>query len=106
MRYDGTMKKLESERPAKTIHLRADASQTIEVLIASGAYHSAEEVVYAGLNALQEQTEALDHWLATEVAPVYDAMQADPDRARTAAQVAERLQDNHAARQRREVRGL
>lgn len=29
----------------------------------------------------QECNEAVEHWLHEEVAPAYDAMQADPDRA-------------------------
>ena len=39
---------------------------------------SASEVVRAGLRALQERDAAVERWLREEVAPVCDAMQAEP----------------------------
>jgi antitoxin ParD1/3/4 len=55
----------------------------IEAQVASGSYASASDVVRAGLQALQERDAAEERWLKEEVAPVYDAMQADPGRAQT-----------------------
>ena len=82
----------------RTISLPAEQSQYIDSLVASGGYASASEVVRAGLRALQERDAAVDRWLRDEVVPVYDAMQVDPGRGRSSDQVADRLQEHHAAR--------
>ena len=65
----------------RTVSLRQENAAYIDDLVASGAYASASEVVRAGLRALEERDAAVSRWLQDEVAPVYDAMQADPDRA-------------------------
>ncbi len=44
------------------------------------AYTSSSEVIRAGLRALQERDAAVERWLRDEVAPVHDAMNANPDR--------------------------
>lgn len=74
----------------------------MDQLVASGGYASASEVVRAGLRALQERDAAVERWLREEVAPVYDAMQADPGRALAADRVGQALQAHHAARLRKE----
>jgi len=53
----------------------------IEAKVKGGDYASASEVVRAGLPALRERDEAVERWLREEVAPVHDAMKADPSRA-------------------------
>ena len=63
-----------------------------------GTYASASEVVRAGLRALQERDAAVERWLRDEVAPTYDAMQADPGRGLSADQVTAALAAHHAAR--------
>ena len=55
-------------------------------------------MVRAGLRALRERDAAVERWLHAEVAPVYDAMHADPGRAIPADQVGAALQAHHAAR--------
>ena len=65
----------------------------IDNLVESGAYATASEVVRAGIRALQEREAAVAHWLLEDVAPVYDAMKADPSRAIPAAQVFDALRD-------------
>ena len=55
-------------------------------------------MVRAGLRALRERDAAVERWLHDEVAPVYDAMQADPGRALPADQVGAALLAHHAAR--------
>jgi antitoxin ParD1/3/4 len=56
-------------------------AESIDAKVASGAYASARDVARAGLLALQERDAAMERWLVDEVAPVYDAMKADPSRA-------------------------
>ena len=56
-------------------------------MVAEGRYASASEVVQAGLEALQGFGVGIEHWLRTEVAPVCDAMRADPSRGIPAEQV-------------------
>lgn len=65
----------------RTVSLPQRHAAYIDELVASGAYASASEVVRAGIRALEERDAAVSRWLRDEVAPVYDAMQADPDRA-------------------------
>jgi antitoxin ParD1/3/4 len=67
----------------------------MDELVAAGGYASASEVVRAGL---RERDAAVERWLRDEVAPVHDAMQADPGRALAADQVGTALQAHHADR--------
>jgi antitoxin ParD1/3/4 len=82
----------------RTISLPADQARYMDELVAAGGYASASEVVRAGLRALRERDAAVERWLRDEVAPVYDAMQANPGRALDADQVGTALQAHHAAR--------
>jgi antitoxin ParD1/3/4 len=65
----------------RNVSLPLEHAAYIDELVASGAYASGSEVVRAGLRALKERNAAVSCWLRDEVAPVYDAMQADRDRA-------------------------
>ena len=85
----------------RTVSLTADQARTIDQLVAAGGYASASEVVRAGLRALQERDAAIERWLHTEVAPVADAMQANPTRALSADQVAAALATHHATSRRK-----
>lgn len=87
-----------SSSDKRTISLPAEQASYIDALVASGAYATASEVVRAGLRALQERDAAVERWLREEVAPVYDAMQAEPGRAIPADQVFAELRARHAAR--------
>jgi antitoxin ParD1/3/4 len=82
----------------RTISLPHEQAVYIDSMVASGGYASASEVIRAGLRALQERDAAVKEWLFAEVVPVYDAMQADPGRGKSADQVAERLRAHHAQR--------
>jgi antitoxin ParD1/3/4 len=62
----------------RTITLPADQARYLDSLVASGRYASESDVISAGLRALQEREAGIERWLREEVAPVYDAMQADP----------------------------
>ncbi len=82
----------------RTISLPTEHTAYIDSLVASGSYASASEVVRAGLRALQERDAAVERWLQEEVAPVYDAMEANPERARTAENVFAGIRARHASR--------
>jgi antitoxin ParD1/3/4 len=82
----------------RTISLPAEQASYIDGLVAQGTYASASEVIRAGLRALQERDAAVERWLREEVAPVHDAMQADPSRAIPADQVMQTLRAHHAKR--------
>ena len=82
----------------RTVSLPAEQSRYIDQMVASGSYASASEVVRAGVRALQERDAAVERWLREDVAPVYDAMQADPDRGIAAKAVFDALRAHHADR--------
>jgi antitoxin ParD1/3/4 len=64
----------------RTFSLPSEQAKYIDEKVASGAYASGSEVVRAGLRALQER-DGVERWLLDVVAPVYDAMKANPSRA-------------------------
>ncbi|WP_112309671.1 type II toxin-antitoxin system ParD family antitoxin [Pseudogemmobacter bohemicus] len=80
----------------RTVSLPPEHTAFIDDLVASGSYASASEVVRAGLRALQERNAAVERWLREEVAPVYDAMEADPGRALSATEVFGSIRERHA----------
>lgn len=82
----------------RTISLPAEHSVFIDEKVASGAFASASEVVRAGLRALQERDAAVERWLKEEVAPAYDALIADPNRAIPMEDVMADIRTRHAAK--------
>ncbi len=88
----------------RTFSLPAEQASYIDDLVAKGGYASASEVVRAGLRALQERDEAVERWLVREVAPVFDAMQADPSRTLSSSEVFESVRARHVQRSKRERR--
>jgi antitoxin ParD1/3/4 len=87
-----------SSADKRTVSLPTEQARYIDTLVASGAYATASEVVRAGLRALQERDAAVERWLREEVAPVFDAMQADPARGISADQVMATIRGHHAQR--------
>jgi len=81
----------------RTVSLPEEHAAYIDKMVATGAFASASEVVRAGLRALQEREAAVDRWLREEVAPVYDAIKADPARAISASDVFDDLRQHHTA---------
>jgi len=64
----------------RTFSLPPEQAAYIDAKVDSGAYATSSEVIRAGLRALQERDAAVERWLQDEVAPVYDAMKANPGR--------------------------
>ncbi len=82
----------------RTISLPPEQARYIDALVASGAYATASEVVWAGLRALQERDAAVERWLRDEVVPVAAAMRADPGRGIPAERVFADIRALHAQR--------
>ena len=94
-------------RPAqkRTFSLPAKQSKYIDAQVRAGHYASASEVVRAGLRALQERDASVEHWLRSEVVPVYDAMKADPERGIPAEKVSAELRARNAGKRKARRRG-
>jgi len=82
----------------RTISLPADQASFIDDKVKAGEYASASEVVRAGLRALKERDQAVEHWLQTEVAQTYDAMKADPARGVPVDEAFAQLRAHHTRR--------
>ena len=82
----------------RTFSLPGRQAKFIDAQVRAGTYASASEVVRAGLRALQERDAAVEQWLKTEVAPVYDAMKADPKRAIPAKKAFAAIRAHHAVK--------
>jgi antitoxin ParD1/3/4 len=81
-----------------SITLPNDMAAEVRAKVASGEYASESEVIRDGLRALQARDKALEHWLRTEVAEAYDAMEADPSRGKSLEEVRAALAERHAMR--------
>ena len=81
----------------RIVSLAREHAAYVDGLVASGHYASASEVVRAGLRALQERDVAVETWLREDVAPVYEAMRADPNRGLSAETVFAQIRTHHAA---------
>jgi len=64
-----------------SVTLTNEMAEMVRAKVNTGEYASESEVIRDGLRALQAHERALDSWLRDQVAPVYDAMKADPSRA-------------------------
>ena len=56
-------------------------AEIVRIKVESGEYASESEVIRDGLRALLARDRALEDWLRLTVAPAYDGMNTDPDRA-------------------------
>lgn len=70
-----------------SITLTNEMAEMVRAKVDSGEYASESEVIRDGLRALQLHDRTVEAWLRKEVAPAYDAMKADPSRARSLAEV-------------------
>lgn len=79
-----------------SITLPNEMAAAVRAKVETGEYASESEVIRDGLRALMARDRAVESWLQSHVGPAYDALKADPSRARTAAQVRARLAEEHA----------
>ncbi len=70
-----------------SITLPNEMAEMVRARVESGEYASESEIIRDGLRALEMRNQALEAWLRKDVAAAYDAMKADPSRARSANQV-------------------
>jgi len=70
-----------------SITLPHQMAKLVRRKVASGEYASESEVLRDGLRALTERDKALETWLREKVVPAAKAMERDPSRGLTAAQV-------------------
>ncbi len=85
----------------RTISLPTEQAAYIDAKVDSGAYASGSEVIRAGLRALQDRDAAVERWLRDEVAPVYDATKAKPDRKLSARSVFSEVRARYTSRKAR-----
>jgi antitoxin ParD1/3/4 len=78
-----------------SVTLPNDMADQVRAKVASGEYASESEVIRDGLRALQEREKAMEAWLRSEVVSAYDALKADPSRARSTADVRAALAAAH-----------
>jgi len=81
-----------------SVTLPHDMAAQVRQRVASGEYASESEVVREGLRALQARERAMETWLSGAVVPAYDALKADPARARSPDEVRSSLAAEHAPR--------
>ncbi len=81
-----------------SVTLPIEMAAQIKARVASGEYASESEVIRDGLRALQAREKAVESWLREDIAPVYDAMRADPHRARSVADVRASIAAERAVR--------
>ena len=78
-----------------SVTLPNEMAQMVKIKVSSGEYASESEVIRDGLRALLARDKAVENWLRQDVAPVYDAMKANPSRGRTVADVRASLAKEH-----------
>lgn len=66
-----------------SVTIPKEMAAQIKARVASGEYASESEVIRDGLRALQAREKAVEDWLRSDIAPIYDAMKADPSRGRS-----------------------
>ena len=82
-----------------SVTLPVEMAAQVKARVASGEYASESEVIRDGLRALKARELAEESWLREDIAPIYDAMQADPARARSIKAVKSELAAEHGRHQ-------
>ena len=78
-----------------SVTLPIEMANLVKTKVAGGEYATESEVIRDGLRALMARDRAVEHWLAQEVGPAYDALKANPERGVSADQVRQRLTARH-----------
>lgn len=80
----------------RTVSLPREQAEFVDELISSGLYATSNEVIRAGLQALQERDASVDQWLRDEVVPVIQAALTDPSNLIPLDEVFEEIRVIHA----------
>ena len=80
-----------------SITLPNEMADEVRRRVASGEYATESEVIRDGLRALAERERAVDAWLRETVVPAAAALEADPSRALSVADVRKALARRRAA---------
>lgn len=78
-----------------SVTLPTEMAAEVKAKVASGEYASESEVLREGLRALRARDRAVEQWLRQDVTAAYDAMKANPKRARSVTQVRASLTAAH-----------
>ena len=81
-----------------SITLPLEMAEAVKAKVAAGEYASESEVIRDGLRVLLARDRMMDTWLREQVAPAFDAINADPSRAVSLDTVRARLSAEHRAR--------
>lgn len=78
-----------------SITLPNEMAEIVRAKVLSGEYATESEVIRDGLRTLMSRDRVVEEWLRQTVAPAYDAMKANPARARSTRQVRAALAAEH-----------
>lgn len=81
-----------------SITLPLEMAEAVKAKVAAGEYASESEVIRDGLRVLLARDRIMETWLREQVAPAFDAINADPSRAVSLDTVRARLAAEHRAR--------
>jgi putative addiction module CopG family antidote len=81
-----------------TVTLTKQLAARVKARVKSGEYASESEVIREGLRALEDQEEAVKHWLQTEARKRLKEHEADPDNVISAAAMRAKLRAHIAKR--------
>ena len=81
-----------------SITLPLEMAEAVKAKVAAGEYASESEVIRDGLRVLLARDRMMETWLREQVAPAFDAINADPSRAVSLDTVRARLSAEHRAR--------
>jgi putative addiction module CopG family antidote len=78
-----------------SVTLPTEMAADVRAKVESGEYASESEVIRDGLRALAARERAVEDWLSGPVTEIYEAMKAEPSRARSASDVRAALAAEH-----------
>jgi antitoxin ParD1/3/4 len=79
-----------------SITLPNEMAEAIRAKVTAGEYATESEVIRDGLRTLLARDRIVEDWLRGQVAPAYDALMSDPERAVTVDELRAALSAEHA----------
>jgi len=83
---------------ALSITLPIEMAEMVKAKVSSGEYASESEVIRDGLRTLAARDAAIEKWLAEEVVPTIEAMDADPQRVKSVEETRKELRAHMTTR--------